>query len=673
MNTRFILAEGLVIFRQGRTLEYARRAEKTLQFSDVENGLISTITESKFFEELTLGELSILPKTVSTKDELFIPNGPETQVNTDSHTVDLSEIKSERYRANIVRRHAYVTRMRHAGITKGQLKLIADEIPRIAEKIDDAHPPGVMTVATWMRNFERQHFDVMSITDRCAIQANRQRRSDEHNEIIHDLLREHWLKREPMGIDEIHKKYETVMTSWNDERTSRQLSPERAICQRTLYRITASLDKYEVKVAQLGREQARQIMRFIKGHLRAARALQYVEIDHALLDIFVIDDQLMIPLGRPWLTVFRDRLSGAIIGLYVSFAGPSTDAIFAALRHSLYPHDRVRALWPDIETELPHGLGECYVSDRGPDFLAQRYRLGIIQLGADYEYCEVRTPWLKGSVERFFRTLSSLLETIRGKTFRSLAERKDYDSAKHAVCRFSSFIWILYKWAADAYNNRKSRTKLAPPIELFNESIAVYPPSYPRDPHAVETILGERHESGLHHDGILFKGLNYIGDDLEDLYRAIGPKNKVVWHINNSNLGSIRVQDPRTSQFMMARCSRPDYADGRSLFQHMYLRKIAASAFDGDMSVESLVNAMASVRERIGDEVLAKETAGKKRLAQLAGLNSEFVLSGETRSVADPFQRDLRREAETTTSRAGGIATAERAFVDVPDFGWSIH
>ena len=197
--------------------------------------------------------------------------------------------------------------------------------------------------------------------------------------------------------------------------------------------------------------------------------------------------------------------------------------------------------------------------------------MAIIQLGADYEYCQVRTPWLKGSVERFFLTLTNLLETIQGKTFRSLAERKDYDSAKHAVCRFSSFIWIIYKWAADAYNNRQSRTKLAPPIELFNESVATYPPSYPRNPNAIETILGERHESCLRHDGILFKGLNYIGTDLEALYRAIGPKKNIVWHINNSNLGSIRVQDPRTGKFFIARCSRRDYADGRGLLQHSYL------------------------------------------------------------------------------------------------------
>lgn len=673
MNTRFMLAEGLVIFRHGRTLEYARRAGKTIQFSDVENGLVTTFTEPGFFEEFTCNELLILPKTVSTTEELFIPDSPKTYGDTDSHTLDLSEIKSARYRANIVRRHAYVTRVRRAGITKGQLKFIADEIPRIAKDIDDARPPGAITVATWMRRFERQNFDAISITDRCAIQSTRQHRSAEHNEIIDDLLKKLFLKQEPKGIQEIHEIYDKVMSNWNAERTSIGLVPERAISKRTLYRIVSGLNLYDVKVAQLGREQARHLMRFMKGHLQAKRALQYVEIDHALLDIFVIDDYLMIPLGRPWLTVFRDRLSGAIIGLYVSFTGPSTDAIFAALRHSLYPHDQVRTLWPDIETELPHGLGERYVSDRGPDFLSQRYRLGIIQLGADYEYCQVRTPWLKGAVERFFLTLTSLLETIPGKTFRSLGERKDYNPAKHAVCRFSSFIWILYKWAADGYNNRRSRTKLAPPIELFNESIATYPPSYPRNPHAVETILGERHESMLHHDGILFKGLNYLGDDLENLYNAIGPKNNVIWHANNANLGSIRVQDPRTQKFILCPCSRPDYANGRSLLQHTYLRKLASKEFDKDMSVDSLKRTMISVRERIGDEVFAKETSGKKRLAQLTGLNSESVFSGEKRTVADPFQRDLRGKTEDITSGTDGATIGERTFVDVPNFGWSVH
>lgn len=38
--------------------------------------------------------------------------------------------------------------------------------------------------------------------------------------------------------------------------------------------------------------------RVAKGHLPSEFALQFVEIDHGQLDLYVIDDLLFVPLGR---------------------------------------------------------------------------------------------------------------------------------------------------------------------------------------------------------------------------------------------------------------------------------------------------------------------------------------------------------------------------------------
>lgn len=674
MTPTFVIAEGLVISRHGQTLEYFRRSGKTLQFSDIDNGLITTLTEAEFFDEYLHAELRVLPKAFSSSKELAIKSGEVAEREASGRTIDLNEIRSEKYKRDTLRRHAYIMGMKKVGITKGQLTLIEDEIPRIAAVIGDARPPSSISVACWMRRFDRTDGSIYSVTDLRAIRDKRQRRSAEHNQIILDLIDEYYLKRVHLSIPELYGIYESAIKARIQEQRALAKPIENPVSQRTLYRVVAGLNYRDVQIAHLGHQEARRTTRFTKGHLPGERALQYVEIDHALLDIYVVDDRLMIPLGRPWLTIFQDRPTGTVIGFFVSFTGPSVDSIFAALRHSLYPHDRANLMWPDIENVIPHGLAEHYVSDRGPDFLADRYRLGIAQLVADYAYCPERTPWMKGPVERFFMTLSNLLESMPGKTFRSLDKRKDYDPAKQAVCRFTSFVWILYKWIADVHNVRPRTKDSARPLELFHDSIAKYPPSYPRNPDAVETILGERHESKLNHDGIKFRGLNYVGSDLEDIYHAIGPNNRVAWHINTTNLGCIRVQDPRTGGFVHGTCSRPDYANGLSLFQHEYIRmQTPREERNTSNPVESYTRAMEDIRGRIGEEILVKENSTKKRLAGIAGINSEAILAGKERTVADPFRRGPLPPKEEPSSASDSSSNLERAFVDIPDFGWNAN
>ena len=51
-----------------------------------------------------------------------------------------------------------------------------------------------------------------------------------------------------------------------------------------------------------------------------------------------------------------------------------------------------------------------------------------------------KKPWLKGSVERYFRTINNRLLSripIPGKSFTNIFERKDYDPLKNGSSRLS--------------------------------------------------------------------------------------------------------------------------------------------------------------------------------------------------------------------------------------------
>ena len=49
---------------------------------------------------------------------------------------------------------------------------------------------------------------------------------------------------------------------------------------------------------------------FFQGHFPGADVpLAVVQIDHTLLDIIVLDEEMRLPIGRPWLTLAIDVLT----------------------------------------------------------------------------------------------------------------------------------------------------------------------------------------------------------------------------------------------------------------------------------------------------------------------------------------------------------------------------
>ncbi|MDT6997664.1 hypothetical protein [Burkholderia cenocepacia] len=391
-------------------------------------------------------------------------------------------------------------------------------------------------------------------------------------------------------------------------------------------------------MARFGAQVAKRRFTMIEGHLPASHPLDYAECDHTLLNLFVVDDESCLPLGRPWLTAMKDRFSGMVLGLYLTFSSPSLQSTFGLLRHSLEGHHLATLKWPDIENPwLSSGLAATYVSDRGSDYRSLRYRMAIRSLGAEYQYCEVRTPWHKASIERFFGTVeTTFLESLPGKTFRSLAERKDYDSSGTAVIRFSVLVYLLHKWAADFHNVFPSSRSGARPIDLWNEGIVTAPPNLPANLDQLDVILGNVATSRLSNVGLRYENMTFADGYLRDLMRDLGPGTAVTLSVPENDLGVAYVLDPRNNTHVPVPNTRPDYANGLSLFQHKWIRRLCREKYK-KTSIDGLVSVKMGINEKIRDELEVKNTRSKTKLARLAGINSQAVLSGEEKTIMDPL------------------------------------
>lgn len=633
----FFLQNGLVISRFGQILEFTARAEDEIYFEDPTTGKRITLKESAFWAEFQTKRLTVVDAFSSPKALVLPTESPQVQIR---NLCDLPQ----KYQSDVERKVTYIAKLREAGITRGQTRFIADMATRIAEQIrDELGVPGTSTIQSWWKEYERQNYEVYVLINGHASRKRGSPLDDDSEHFLQQQIDDKYAIDTRPTTAGAYRDYKSTLKAANLERVPMGLAPLVKVAERTFYARVDDRPKKEIMIARYGREYARRYFKMIKGHLPADHPLDAVEIDHTPLNLYVIDDLSFLPLGRPWATAIKDRYSGVLLGLYISFQATGLDSIFGAIKHSLTSHHLAYELWHDIENPWPaFGRGNYYVSDRGADFLSPRYASAIVSMGALYERCERRTPWLKGSIERFFLTLEqTFFEAMRGRTFASLEKRGDYNPVKDAVLRFSTLIYLLHKWAADFHNVFPNKRKQARPLDLWRDGICLAPPPYPSSMDELNIILGDHHSGKLSQEGVRFEWLTYSDDNLSELMDVVGKGTEVNFVIPREDLGHVHVQHPRTKEYLWVPCTRPDYASGLSLFQHKYLRKEAGVRLERDTAIDTLSDTRARIQTTLQDEIAAKSTATKVRLAQVAGINSNAVLSGETCSVTTLFGKSV--------------------------------
>lgn len=627
MQSAFYLAEGLVIAYEGLVYEMRSRAGALLQFEHPQTGTLMQMSESDFWKEHCAGALRVV-EAFSSPAQLILPKDQDLKTETFPATLRLEDFP-ERWQQDLQRKLGYVRAVAKQGVKRGQLNLLRVVAKQHATHIGDRRPPGTSTLWKWMKNYQESNADPASLLCRHPRRQRSRRLKESEEAFMSEIIETVYLTKLRCSIQYAYDRYKS-----HPDRPKADAN-EVASYRTFALRIRAH-SHFEMDVARRGRQEARQRYRMAKRALPADGPLDFVEIDHTLLNLYVIDDITYCPLGRPTLTVIRDRYSRVILGFYLSFDGPGLSNVQGALRHSLRAHTAVHNMWPDLENPWPaFGLGATYVCDRGVEFLSPRFQLAITGLGAEYLYCGRHTPWHKASIERFFETLeTSLLETTRGKTFRSLKERGDYDPRRDAVVRFSTLVYLLHKWAVDAHNATPNRSIGSTPLERWIEGIQYSPPPYAVSDDRLGLQFGKLHIGRLRHDGIQHQYLHYADTALEELRRDIGLNMSVSFVVDSNDLSRIFVQNPRDLSYLAVPCTRPDYANGLTLYQHRYL--LRAREEKTQPSVDLLMRTKGIIAEKLRDEACRRETALKKDLRN-ALINSNAVLHGECRSVTTPF------------------------------------
>lgn len=627
MNS-FYLTKGLIIRMEGREWELIQTTADDCYFEALLTGEPRRLGIEDFFAAKDCGGLEIVPSFSSENEISFLPKSP---------LVDISQLPA-RLQKKSARKLALVAAVHGAGISRGQRQHIKSwlEQARMAGRFD-FKLPGVTTICNWLRDYEVQGNATPSFLG--LVKVERKTRIDLDSERqANEVIREEYLNLKAPSVADCHKTYKTRVLVYNRQRVRQGLPPIRLMSLSTFQRRVRSIGFFEKTAARKGRQQAIHDTRMIRGHRTNVAPLEVAEIDHSPLNIFVLDDELWMPLGRPHLTAIRDSASGVVLGIYISFNHGGLRAIFACIKHSLRAHTYVAKRWGDLMLNPwpSFGLATKYVMDRGIDFVAHPLALALQQIGSDFEANAVRSPWGKPSIERFFHTLDqSLFESIPGKTFGSLADRGDYNPEKDAVIRFSTLVYLIHKWAVDFHNIKPNSRSLISPLDQWNTLIGDCPPPYVAELEQIDALFGIPLEGTLSQEGLRFRYLTYSDPDgrLGELRRRC-EKIRLQFKANPDNLGQIFVVDPETHTMFAVPCTRPDYAEGLTLFQHDYLRKVCRERLNHHNAADLLMEARASLTQTIREEAAQKQKVRQReQRSRFSNLNSQSVLEGATQTI----------------------------------------
>lgn len=611
------------------TEEFAAFKETDLMKAFVDNEL-SFLTVNDHCNQVDRKALDFVVEDLSVLDD----SDPEKKA------------KKEKLKRETVRKHRYVIEavaLRVPTLTSQSLRSVID---KVKEQIDDKLPPSWQTLRLWIKSFREAGDDVRALVPRDSAKGNRKRKigyrrttvlsgADEGKrrftpeaeekankvvQIIEASINDVYLTGERHSIQEVADEVKARVIEDNRYRKANDQLPLPA--NSTTFRAVSKLDKYEVAKARYGQRYADSEFGSVGLGPRPKRPLEVVQMDSTTLDLFVIDPETSMPIGRPTLFVSSCLTTKMPHGCYTSFNETGHLAVSQCLLHGIMPKTYVKERYPKIKHEWEcHGLFNSLKVDNAMAFHGESLEDAALQLGFLIDYAPIATPWFKAGIERFFGTLNrKLIHRQPGTTFSNIFQKFGYDPLKHALISKKIFDELIHIYLIDIFPREKHRGINDVPARLWKELIAKHPPMYPKKAEELRVLLGQVIWRTIQRTGIEIDGLYYRSDELASLRTKLldnkGDVKKVKIKKNLEDLSVIHVQDEFRGRYTPVPAIDQEYTKGLTQFQHEVFMNYAKKRAEDFVKIEELHDAKQYIKQLVRDEwtsrkkgLLSKNTA----------------------------------------------------------------
>jgi len=600
-----IMEPGQIIYIGEELYEISRKiSEDEWQIEHLSTGRYETKTNDELLKLYSDGNLSFHVE-------------PTSKAGHSLKQIENIDLLPPHLRDEAKARRAYVKAIENAGIQHFTENSMTPAIMEVHNKIKaPPTPPHWATVRRWCKRYQLGGQDIRSLVSRNNAKGNRNRRYDQSFlDLIQQAVKSTYLTREQKTIqDTLSESIELVRKENVLRLESMHLPlPTYALVKSEISVIPA----HERDICRLGRQAAMIKYRRVKGSNTATKPLERAEIDHTILDLMVVDDETMLPLGRPTLTVCQDVKSRCALGIYIGFEPPSFLTVAQCLKQSIMPKTGLNEEFPSMQhTWDCHGVMETLVVDNGMEFHSANLEALCFPFGINIQYCPRKQPWFKPHIERYIGTLNrGIAHGNPGTTFSNIFEKGDYDAAKHATISLSSLKEAIYIWIVDVYHQSIHRSLMQQPIKVWRDNIDPMGVPLPTNLQDLECITGSIGTRKLTHKGVELERLFYNSQQMEDLRKLLGETTKVTIRYNEANIDHIYVIHPDTNEVIQVPSINPSYTKGLSLWQHKVCERFAKQHLKRK-DIEAIAQAKALIQNIIAKDFHKKKIKTRSKAAR---------------------------------------------------------
>jgi putative transposase len=372
-------------------------------------------------------------------------------------------------------------------------------------------------------------------------------------------------------------------------------------------------------------------------------------------------------IDRCWTVLMLDTHSGYPLGFQLSFEQDSLLSALSCVEHATTVKDYVAKRWPHINGALlGYGKPIRLRYDNAKVYIGIQMEAALARVKIGFQNSRTRIPNSKPYIERFNGTMErDFIQWLCGATGSNPSEKGDRNPVKEARLALDIFEMLLHQYLIECYARRPQEDLgYRTPEQVWMEglsSVATRPRSLTKAESArMDVIASIVEEVTITREGILWKGIPYQSDELQDIRRNWGSKHKkaenvkVQGRIPLKDVGRIYVADPNVDRNSndpieeLEVVSAHPHVHGRTHWQHQAIRVECQSAGnDPDNWADyeaGFLRLTRAAMAAMGVKVPGAHPKAKARLTGgQAGRFTGIFLAGYENHALHNLEKDIKR------------------------------
>ncbi|MCQ1768058.1 hypothetical protein NOJ28_21175 [Neorhizobium galegae] len=409
-------------------------------------------------------------------------------------------------------------------------------------------PPGPRTLAGWVSTFKANDRNPLALYDHYQ-STRREYFPPDVLMLLKAALKKGLSETDP-NLAALHVGLEKAVKDLNDRDSNRYKTPSYECFRERWHKIP----EYIRVAARKGKQAAMDEYSAVNRGRDVLRPLEVVEMDEYKTDLqsLLVDVGIwekMTPLERSkvkrtriWITAAICVATRCIVGLKVHVRPPRLASALATIEMTTIDKTAIAKAAGCVTPWAQFGSAEQFSFDSAAWLASRPLRLVVNDLGADFFLPASGDPSMRGTIERWFKTLGHLLfNFFDGRTWSSIDERGEYNSVKKANVLAETLAHCIIRFVVDGYHNREhDGLWMSTPLQRWKELEAEWGVLPEPDDDSRREMFGIPFEARLGRHGIRKIGLNYNSRQIRDLFKN-NSKARVLCKLDRFDIFAISV------------------------------------------------------------------------------------------------------------------------------------